>query len=261
MQPADQQTVNQFLGVSATTDTMNGGQLSPPGSVTVSVLNGTGTYDEGITTANSLQQLGFDVVGTGDTPAVATQSETLVTYDQMTPSDEAAAQAVADSLSGAVTLAYGPTDDGAAGDGDHGQRLQRGRTPNHSAADPGFHHPRRHLAGDHTRIVDNDAPIHDNHHGATERRVQRTDVGGRAIGAVGSTFVHGIGRRGSVSRVGPDRPRTTSAGRVQLLNPLANGDPDSSRRRADTAKDGTRLQVPNRSIGGHYATQALQGPQ
>lgn len=112
MQPADQQTVNQFLGVSATTDTMNGGQLSPPGSVTVSVLNGTGTYDEGITTANSLQQLGFDVVGTGDTPAVATQSETLVTYDQMTPSDEAAAQAVADSLSGAVTLAYGPTDNG-----------------------------------------------------------------------------------------------------------------------------------------------------
>jgi LCP family protein required for cell wall assembly len=113
VQPEDQQTVDQFLGISATTDTMNGGQLPAPSSVTVSVLNGTGTYDQATTTSTALQQLGFDVVGTGDTPSVATQSETLVTYSQMTPTDEAAAQAVADSISGAVTLAYGPTSNGA----------------------------------------------------------------------------------------------------------------------------------------------------
>jgi hypothetical protein len=44
---------------------------------------------------------------------VGTQSETPVTCSQMTPTDEAAAQAVADSISGAVTLAYGPTTNGA----------------------------------------------------------------------------------------------------------------------------------------------------
>lgn len=92
---------------------MNGGQLPTPNSVTVSVLNGTGTYNQATTISAALQLVGFDVVGTGDTSSVATQSETLVTYSQMTPTDEAAAQAVADSISGAVTLAYGPTTDGA----------------------------------------------------------------------------------------------------------------------------------------------------
>jgi LCP family protein required for cell wall assembly len=112
-QPEDQQTVDQFLGVSPTTDTMSGAPLPSPDAVTVSVLNGTGDYDQAATTSDALGQLGFDVVGTGDTPAVADQSETLVTYSQMTPTDEAAAQAVADSISGAVVLDHGPTTDGA----------------------------------------------------------------------------------------------------------------------------------------------------
>ncbi len=112
-QPMDQQVVDQFLGVSAGSDTLNGGPLPPPSSVTVSVLNGSGAYNQATTTAAALGQLGFNVVGTGDTEIVAQQSETLVTYSQRTPADEAAAQAVADSMSGAVTLAYGPTEDGA----------------------------------------------------------------------------------------------------------------------------------------------------
>ncbi|MGD0881654.1 MAG: LCP family protein [Acidimicrobiales bacterium] len=113
VEPEDQQTVDQFLGVSPTTDTMNGGRLTSPDAVTVSVLNGTGAYDQAETTADALGQLGFDIVGTGDTPAVGTESETLVTYSEMTPADEAAAQAVADSISGAVILDYGKTTDGA----------------------------------------------------------------------------------------------------------------------------------------------------
>ncbi len=113
IQPLDRQTVDQFLGVSSTTDTMNGGPLPAPGSVTVSVLNGTGSYDQGPATSAALGQLGFDMVGTGYTPSVGTRSETLVTYSQRTPADEAAAQAVASDLSGAVTMAYGPTTDGA----------------------------------------------------------------------------------------------------------------------------------------------------
>jgi LCP family protein required for cell wall assembly len=113
VEPQDQQVVDQFLGVSPTTDTMNGGQLPTPGSVTVSVLNGTGDYDQGGITALALGQLGFHIVGTGDTESVGEQAETVVTYDQMTPATEAAAQAVAASMSGAVILDYGPTYDGA----------------------------------------------------------------------------------------------------------------------------------------------------
>jgi LCP family protein required for cell wall assembly len=113
IQPEDQQTIDQFLGVPAMSDTIDGGPLPAPSSVTVSVLDGTGTYNQATTTSTDLEQLGFDVVGTGYTPSVASQSETLVTYSQRNPVDLAAAQAVADSISGAVTLAYGPTTDGA----------------------------------------------------------------------------------------------------------------------------------------------------
>ncbi len=109
----DQQVVDQFLGVPTGSDTLNGGALPPASSVTVSVLNGSGAYNQATTTAAALGQLGFKVVGAGDTEIVAQQTETLVTYSQRTPADEAAAQAVADSMSGAVTLAYGPTEDGA----------------------------------------------------------------------------------------------------------------------------------------------------
>jgi LCP family protein required for cell wall assembly len=91
VQPEDQQAVDQFLGVSPTTDTMNGGQLPAPSSITVSVLNGSGVYNQASTTAGALAQLGFKILGTGDTESVGEQSETLVTYAQLTPSDEAAA--------------------------------------------------------------------------------------------------------------------------------------------------------------------------
>ena len=112
-QTQDQSVVNQFLGVTDDTNTMAGGLLPSPGSVTVSVLNGTGTTDQATTTAQALGALGFTVVGTGTATPVATESETTVTYAQRTPADEAAAQLVARSLSGSVVMAYGPTADGA----------------------------------------------------------------------------------------------------------------------------------------------------
>jgi LCP family protein required for cell wall assembly len=109
----DQQIIDQFLGVSPDTDTMHGGKLPSPNTVSVSVLNGSGATNQAADTASSLQALGFHLAGIGDTPAVASQSETVVYYAQMTPADEAAAQAVAHSLSGAVVMALGPTADGA----------------------------------------------------------------------------------------------------------------------------------------------------
>jgi LCP family protein required for cell wall assembly len=110
-QPEDQQVVDKVFGVAAGTDTMTGKALPKPSTVTVSVLNGSGTANQASTTANSLQALGFSTVGVGDAPPVATHAETVVYYAG--PGTEAAAEAVARSLSGAVIMARGATTDGA----------------------------------------------------------------------------------------------------------------------------------------------------
>ena len=112
-EPQDQSTVDQFLGVTVDANTMAGGLLPSPSSVTVSVLNGTGAATQAGTTAQALGHLGFKIVGTGDTTPVGQESETVVTYAQKTPADEAAAELITRSLSGAVIMANGPTADGA----------------------------------------------------------------------------------------------------------------------------------------------------
>jgi LCP family protein required for cell wall assembly len=112
-QPDDQSVVDQFLGVTADTNTMTGAPLPKPTAVTVSVLNGTDVTDQATTTADALGKLGFKIVGTGDTAPVGQEAETVVTYAGSTPADVAAAQLVARSLSGSVILARGTTTDGA----------------------------------------------------------------------------------------------------------------------------------------------------
>jgi len=109
----DNQVVDQFLGIGATTDTMTGKPLPAPSTVTVSVLNGSGVANQATTTSTALGALGFNMVGVGDSPPVGAQAETVVYYPTKTPAAMAAAQAVAKSLSGAVIIALGPTTDGA----------------------------------------------------------------------------------------------------------------------------------------------------
>ena len=53
------------------------------------------------------------MVGLGDATPVGTQAETVVYFAHKTRADQAAAQAVARSMSGAVITALGPTTDGA----------------------------------------------------------------------------------------------------------------------------------------------------
>ena len=84
-----------------------------PGSVSVSVENGSGVYGQATQTAQALSGLGFNVVSTGTTTPVGQEAETVVTYAHRTAADEAAAQLVARSLSGSVIMAYGPTPGGA----------------------------------------------------------------------------------------------------------------------------------------------------
>ena len=107
----DQQAIDTFLQISPNTNTMTGAPLPAPSSVTVSVLNGSGAYNQAANTESALEALGFRGVGVGNSTPVATQSETLVEY--ASPATLGAAETVMHQLSGAVTLVEAPTADGA----------------------------------------------------------------------------------------------------------------------------------------------------
>jgi LCP family protein required for cell wall assembly len=104
----DRQTIDEFLGVNADTDTMTGAQLVAPRTVSVSVMNGTGVTDQAAQTADNLQTSGFKIIDTGNTDPVAQQSETVVYYGSEGGSGEADAETVAHALSGVVIMAYDP---------------------------------------------------------------------------------------------------------------------------------------------------------
>jgi hypothetical protein len=72
-------------------------------------MNGSGAYNQATDTASALAALGFHTVGVGDSPPVGDVSETVVYYRSTTAADEAAAEAVTRSLSGAVVMAYDPS--------------------------------------------------------------------------------------------------------------------------------------------------------
>ncbi|MGP0031282.1 MAG: LCP family protein [Acidimicrobiales bacterium] len=108
-EPQDHQAIDQFLGLSADDDTFSGGTLPAPSSVTVAVMNGSGAYDLATDTADGLQALGFHIGAVGDTTPVGQQAETVVYYSSVSRGELAAAQTVANALSGAVILAYDPS--------------------------------------------------------------------------------------------------------------------------------------------------------
>jgi LCP family protein required for cell wall assembly len=108
-EPQDHAAVDQFLGLKANADTYSGGALPAPSSITVSVMNGSGTSNQATTTATSLKALGFNVGTVGDTTPVGREAETVVYYSSKSPANRAAAQAVANSLSGGVIMALDPS--------------------------------------------------------------------------------------------------------------------------------------------------------
>ncbi len=107
--PADRAVIDQVLGISPTTDALTGQALPAPSAVNVSVMNGTGVADQAGSTATALAALGFHTVGTGDVPAVGDVAETRVYYGSHAPAAEAAAEAVAGSMSGSVVIGYNPS--------------------------------------------------------------------------------------------------------------------------------------------------------
>ncbi|MHB8328502.1 MAG: LCP family protein [Acidimicrobiales bacterium] len=103
-EPEDRQVVDKFLGVPDTANTMTGSPLPAPGTVSVSVLNGTGVFDQANSVASQLQALGYDVVGTGNSTPLSVPAETLVTYSAANPGGRAEAESVERVLTGPVVM-------------------------------------------------------------------------------------------------------------------------------------------------------------
>jgi LCP family protein required for cell wall assembly len=108
-QPQDLQSIDQVLGIGPTTDAMTGHPLPPASSVTVSVMNGTGVYNQATDTSDALAALGFHMVGVGDITPPGDVSETVVYYGSRSPAVEAAAEKVAGSMTGSVIMGYDPS--------------------------------------------------------------------------------------------------------------------------------------------------------
>ena len=105
---ADRSVIDQVLGIGAAVDPMTGRSLPAASQIRVAVLNGTGVYQQAADTARALAALGYQISQTGDTPSVGDLRETVVYYGSRSGSAQADAEAVADSLSGSVTVAYNP---------------------------------------------------------------------------------------------------------------------------------------------------------
>jgi polyisoprenyl-teichoic acid--peptidoglycan teichoic acid transferase len=111
----DLSTIDQFLNVKPNIDTMTGEPLPAASSVSVSVENGSDEYNQATDAADSLSGLGFHIVGTGDIEPSGDLEETYVYYGSQDATTEAAAEAVAHSMTGSVVMAYDPSEvtDGA----------------------------------------------------------------------------------------------------------------------------------------------------
>jgi len=109
VEPADRHTVQEFLGVSAGTNTLTGAPLPAASAVKVAVVNGTGVANQASDTAASLRALGYTITGVSGATPTGPVSETVVYYAARTPADQAAAQRVLQAFSGTVIMAMDPT--------------------------------------------------------------------------------------------------------------------------------------------------------
>ena len=101
--------MDKVLGIGSTTDSMTGNPLPAASSVAVSVMNGTGAYNQATDTSTALAALGFKIASIGDTTPVGDVAETVVYYGSKSPASEAAAEKVVRSMTGSVIMAYDPS--------------------------------------------------------------------------------------------------------------------------------------------------------
>ena len=103
--PEDLDVIRSVLDLPATRDTF-GAALPTPPTITVTVLNGTGATHGATSAAAALHALGYHVQRTGDTPAVATRSETVVYYRSR--ADLGAAERLLGDLHGHAVMGVDP---------------------------------------------------------------------------------------------------------------------------------------------------------
>jgi LCP family protein required for cell wall assembly len=116
VQPGGWQTVDSIFGVQPGFSSWNGKPLPHAGAFHVSVVNGTGIYNQQATIATQLTHEGFDAAPAGTRAPVGTTSETVVWYggpkpppnnDWKSASLEAALR-VMSQIEGPATLGYNP---------------------------------------------------------------------------------------------------------------------------------------------------------
>lgn len=100
-EPQDQQAIDAFTGSAPPGLTLH------PGSITVSVEDGTGSPAAAAATVAAVRALGYKVVATGSETPVGPISETTVRYSG--PAHLQQAEKVLSDLSGTVVLGQGPT--------------------------------------------------------------------------------------------------------------------------------------------------------
>jgi len=111
----DRAAIDQVLGIGPTIDSLTGKSLPVPAAVTVSVMNGSGAFNQATDTASALAALGFHAMAVGDATPTGDVVETVVYYGSRAPAVEAAAEEVVRSMTGSVVMAYNPSEvaDGA----------------------------------------------------------------------------------------------------------------------------------------------------
>jgi len=102
VESTDQNIIDKFLGTTSNINTMTGNKLPSPKTISVSVMNGSGSNGQATTIADGLQSIGFSITKIGNSTPVSSQAqETYVYYRQ---GFEADAMAVAHQLTGYVIM-------------------------------------------------------------------------------------------------------------------------------------------------------------
>jgi LCP family protein required for cell wall assembly len=113
LEPGISQTIDRFLSLKPSINTMTGRALPKNATITVSVVNGTGQANQAQVVAAGLRHQGFVVHGLSSATPFGTREETVVYHANNSLASLAAAQAVMHTIEGPAVMALGPTRDGA----------------------------------------------------------------------------------------------------------------------------------------------------
>ena len=113
IEPGITTTIDKFLDLGASINTMTGQPLPKASAVTVSVVDGTGVTSQAVSVVSGLKRYGFRIVGLTSSTPVGPRSETVVYHSSNTAQSLGAAQSVLHVIEGPAVMALGPTDSGS----------------------------------------------------------------------------------------------------------------------------------------------------